>query len=108
MTTKHTEGPWAYEIYTDDETGAEPYLIRPVGNVLTSTLLEIVATVGRCNDDEDKQGDTESEANARLIAAAPDLLEFISACFDCKSADELHDFVINNAETLIAKTKGEL
>ena len=66
-TAKHTPGPWQVEPRTENGT----YYVsipRKDGTIFTSSW---VAQVGPFND--------EDEANARLVAAAPELLE---ACED--------------------------
>jgi len=60
--SKHTPGPWAVDRYCRD--------ITPVGRYLR--IAEIPGH--RENDTPDSQ---EREANARLIAAAPDLLALV-------------------------------
>ena len=62
--SKHTPGPWAVDRYCRD--------ITPVGRYLR--IAEIPGH--RENDTPDSQ---EREANARLIAAAPDLLAALQA-----------------------------
>ena len=65
--SKHTPGPWAVDRYCRD--------ITPVGRYLR--IAEIPGH--RENDTPDSQ---EREANARLIAAAPDLLAALEAACD--------------------------
>ena len=36
-----------------------------------------------------------------LMAEASEMRAFIRACLDCGSAEELHDFVVNNAEKVL-------
>lgn len=59
----HTKGPWTVEPRTPDENG------RTGPRVLSATGHPIVRL------DEYSYPEEEMEANARLIAAAPDLLE---------------------------------
>ena len=68
MTQKHTPGPW--QIKSDHE----PHLI--IGNVdgetvagFTSYSFDFIASI------EDEYGEMTDHANARLILAAPELLE---------------------------------
>ena len=74
MTTQHTPGPWAV-----DDTG-----YRAPGNGLcVMAWPECVAVVGANNPH------LPQDANARLIAAAPDLLEALKAMedrFGCRSS----------------------
>lgn len=44
---------------------------------------------------------------AQYESALRELRAFINACLDAKSADELLDFVQNNAEDVLAKADGE-
>jgi hypothetical protein len=62
--SKHTPGPWAVECDTQDST------LQRVYRVANGRLHELVAEVGHFQQDIDEQN-----ANARLIAAAPDLLD---------------------------------
>ena len=81
--TKHTPGPWCYIVNIKGKFG-----IYPEGEKLFLTL-------------------TDHEANARLIAAAPELLEV------CKQVCGRSDVscglprVISNAQAAIAKAEGE-
>lgn len=66
METKHTPGPWF--------PGGEP---EPMGNCLAKSVCasgSFIAEVLFKDDD-----DAEAEANARLIAAAPELLTALEA-----------------------------
>ncbi|MDF3858113.1 hypothetical protein P3W70_07135 [Achromobacter denitrificans] len=105
MTTKYTAGPWRYEAGRD---GRPPYVIRGTEGGFV--------VVGMTADRQ--------EADARLIAAAPELLESLEACCDaldwvieqgggptceheagvcfCKESNAL-----NAARAAIAKAKGE-
>ena len=64
--SKHTPGPWDYVAYANRDSDAPvEYRVRAKG-------LRWVALTA--------SGDSEDEANARLIAAAPELLEALEAC----------------------------
>lgn len=92
--SKHTPGPWRVEI--DDSPDAAWAWQWPT---IVSDEYEVVGTEGM-------YGDLETDmANARLIAAAPDLLEALKEVF----AD--HDAInrlswIDRAAAAIAKTGG--
>ena len=58
MTTKHTHAPWSYHELS--------------GDVRTSEQCEKQKTIARINHHLEQ-----SESNAKLIAAAPDLLEIL-------------------------------
>ncbi len=69
--SKHTPGPWEIERYSDG-------LIQIVGDVrIVSDDEENVTTVVEAVS----RGD---EANARLIAAAPELLDALVALVECE------------------------
>jgi hypothetical protein len=86
--TKHTPGPWEY--------------LATNANTLNDYTRTIFATVGECvahvetNDDDGKPTE-KGEANARLIAAAPELLEALEAVlrFDANMPGEYkHDVTL--------------
>lgn len=95
---KHTPGPWGIE-QTDTANWIGP--MRPDG----VKIAEIVA-------DTDRDGLTDeamerNDANARLIAAAPELLEALEVLFD----EWMHfgrpsTETMEKAESAIAKAKG--
>lgn len=70
MTTKHTPGPWTY--FKQHKTGKRVLDIETAGN---SPATERIASLPFCGD--------ESEANARLIAAAPELLAAAEEALKC-------------------------
>ena len=80
--TKHTPGPWAVRPHWSDDSKLEVFPTRPDQDCTVGAWAEI-AEVSEGGD-----GET-AEANARLIAAAPDLLEA------CKRAEE---FIRNGIE----------
>jgi hypothetical protein len=81
--SKHTKGPW--HVFKDSSIYSKH---------ADYTLAEIVAGMT----------DEECDANARLIAAAPELLEALQRL----CADELHtQEKWNNARAAIAKATGE-
>lgn len=92
----HTPGPWkrrkkwksdnkALEIYHPDRSIESPFVPNAIAIV------------------EDWQ-DEESLANARLIAAAPELLEALEAVISVADRDTL---IFRKAHEAIAKAKGE-
>lgn len=86
--TKHTRGPWfekyGSQIYTD--TALNPEL-----NIATANRMGTRS---------------EQEANARLIAAAPELLEALKSALTVLP-DSVGDFDRDKAEAAIAKATGE-
>ncbi len=105
---KHTPGPWivVYRAEQDGKGGSSQFSIE--ANI-SPAMKKIIAEVGRWGTDE-------NEANARLIAAAPDLLlelESLLGCFwegrpkivvkrDCHLM-----IAVEAARTAIRKAKGE-
>lgn len=105
MTTKHTPGPWI---------GAGPSFGDPLPRYTTEIITE----------SEDENGevrsicelpvvhhDDENEANARLIAAAPDLLEVlkhIRRCIPYGGFVQIHDnsMTLAQIDAAIAKAEG--
>lgn len=86
MTTKHTPGPWIVELGNQIST----HEFQPVG----------VAHVMR-------QGGCE-EANARLIAAAPDMLEALQAIVEADGQpDEVLQIAMIRARAVLSKINQE-
>ncbi len=80
---KHTQGKW--EINNQQELTGD-FVIS------TDNDLKIIATAHKTNQMEDSTFRHEAEANAHLIAAAPDLLDFVQSWSghndDCDCLDE--------------------
>lgn len=89
--SKHTKGPWGIRI---TETG--PWSVfNADGNWIAVTTR--------------KQWKDEDKANARLIAAAPDLLEALEYMVNvCPAIDPDGEEAHNRAADAIAKAKGEV
>lgn len=84
MNTQYTAGPWLtkeLQVYAEDGNG--------------STLAHVY-------DPSRDHDHSEAEANARLIAAAPELLE------ECKAAQRRLRGLSNGLLTVIAKTSGDV
>ena len=103
MTTKHTPGPWSIDLeWHSDEHPEWRSVIGPIADDYSRMMVS--GHIG--------------EANARLIAAAPELLEALKAldCSDilgiaesCSSGMPNFEFVrdrINAARAAIAKAMG--
>lgn len=94
MNITHTPGPWAY--YPDAVAVC----------VVRNHTVKVLADFGKCDLPE-------TEANARLIAAAPELLEAISTMLGAAEADCLDDksnvwrSAMIGARAAIAKATGE-
>lgn len=88
METKHTPGPWAAR-KPDDIGGSRVYADCKGGS--------LIATPGYMRDE------SESEANARLIAAAPELLEALMG----RHPFEICEIENCDACAIIAKATGQ-
>ena len=92
--TKHTPGPWEVQIGIDP-TGFACYFIGRISRPFISRA--------------------EEEANARLIAAAPDLLEALEYAYslivgdlgDRRYLGSREDIIADKIEKAISKAKGE-
>jgi hypothetical protein len=74
METKHTPGPWTAEPYGDNGR----WEVNSDGKLPWKAIADI-----RCDHmGADAVNEAEAEANAKLIAAAPELLEACQAAFD--------------------------
>ena len=71
--SKHTDGPWRMEKFSEDALYTT--IGGPVASVGGQALGESVEFVVGTSGDWGPHGDAETEANARLIAACPDLLK---------------------------------
>jgi hypothetical protein len=88
---KHTKGPWKAmrsESYgaCNSIYGPDKKSVANLGNARTRSIKEM-------------------EANAHLIAAAPELLEIVQAVLDCLDL-ESHEHIRNAAKAAIAKAEG--
>lgn len=89
MSSKHTPGPWSY---SKGERHNFFYIDSPSGDVVYVT--------------ESLQPD-HVEANARLIAAAPELLENLIGCMEALASHVPDCIEVQCARAAIAKTTGE-
>ncbi|MGK0556132.1 hypothetical protein [Bordetella bronchiseptica] len=100
MTTRHTPGPWARDIGSG--FGCD---------VRAENGRKVAATWGINNGDPHRPAyRAECDANARLIAAAPELLEALEtlvADFADYPASERPCHAFDLARAVIAKAKGE-
>lgn len=102
--TKHTPGPWKF----DDHLGCRPIKGGKSGSHRQAQYKEVACTVGLHDDDEDR-------ANARLIAAAPELLKALEALvWVADSMDSAPiaasvrlETAYEEAKAAIAKARGE-
>lgn len=101
---KGTLGPWSVDTDIDDGYGDESVISHwvrgaPHPNAPGFGGLVVASVVADCVEN--------SEANARLIAAAPDLLEALQALI--RHAEKLgrHSGVYDKARAAIARATGE-
>lgn len=95
-TNKHTPGPWIAKRVRDSETNGDLDIDSVDG-------YHIAESIGGLDDGEE-------EANARLIAAAPDLLHACAAIVEwCDKNPPAGDalYCINQARAAIAKVEGQ-
>lgn len=97
MEAKHTPGPW-----TTDDIDQSDFYRYVIGENKIVCRVRLKGFMGNKLE--------HAEANARLIAAAPDLLDSLSEIFDyAGGADSaLHDeYVMDRARAAIAKAEGK-
>lgn len=103
MSTQHTPGPWAVGY----QEGDKPYIVAEQGKQWRNPVIcdlyadvtpEDSVTMGLWLEAYDN-----AEANARLIAAAPDLLEALKGL----AMFPLGTFQVQAARAAIAKATGE-
>lgn len=97
--SKHTPGPWRVDAALDED--GNPLFVQ----VLTAQNYEVANTANG------NFGDATELANARLIAAAPEILEALRLCIAQLKADEpdfgLEGDAIYAAEMAIKKVEGK-
>ena len=94
MKTQHTQGPWS-----NDPT--QPTIWANDGDLKVATVSDLPWVNGK-SDWQTEQ------ANARLIAAAPDLLAALEAWLAVSLCTDLEPEHVVNARAAIAKAKGNL
>ena len=104
----HTPGPWVAQrdwesIFSPDPEELDYYMKRPITAIRSLTADKDVAL---CHDLFEFNSD-----DARLMAAAPDLLEALEELLLAPDPDEVEDFAplyraIKKAHAAIAKAKG--
>lgn len=99
QTAGHTPGPWGYE----DPLG--PDILSIVANPDAPPYEWVhVAQIGFTDDEDDARSFDEHEANARLIAAAPEMLECLIEARSLLSDPDAID--LGYLDEVIAKAKG--
>jgi hypothetical protein len=108
---KHTPGPWAY-IASNANHG--PYVTNDwgAGDICDCYAMSNPSALAVCNGGDSKpihfQHD-EADANARLIAASPDLLEALKGLFRAgqkQGWDHHYEHEMSAARAAIAKAEG--
>lgn len=89
--SKHTPGPWVLE-----DKGYKYIVHKPGDGYITRDV---------CRIDSSTMSAFNQEANARLIAAAPELLEFVCEWLDRQGSDE--NYMTAKAKAIISKVTGE-
>ena len=92
MSAKHTPGPWL-----TDRRNVHTGQIATIHHCLNNDWVEIWTDKWL----ETGLGESEQEANARLIAAAPELLEFVMEWLDRQGPD--NNYMTSKARAAIAK-----
>ena len=95
--TKHTPGPWKTTRF-----GEHTF-------VTAENHMGLAESICQITDDPEDLSSAESAANARLIAAAPELLEACKAMFDLLEKEEPNWYLrkhYNIATATIAKAEG--
>jgi phosphoenolpyruvate carboxylase len=92
MESKHTKGEWEVKTYP---TVGYPYFIK---SEYTSAHIALIGLPY-----EGETPDEEAEANARLIAAAPELLEALKVCYKSLCTYGSHPIIEKQVEAAIQK-----
>lgn len=117
MNLTHTPGPWTHKrIESSDDHTIVYCLIGPEKHLTTGRGIAYAGTYGKSRKLETvgiRQTDEECEANARLIAAAPDMLEALTAAMAWRNGLRNPDLPISEfpemaIRTAIAKARFEL
>ncbi len=106
MTNKHTPGPWGINRFKNTTAKGNPIYERAIftERQLKSSKFPL-PLFWVCGDPGTKE---KVEANARLIAAAPDLLEALEYQKKCmESSDCDFQTFLHMRDAAIAKAKGE-
>ena len=93
---KHTPGPWEWDgrVWQYDEQEEAPWLVQAPWHDIKSKA--VLSGSIRCN----------TEADARLIAASPDLLEALKGLLEITDFHELFGSKTESARAAIAKATG--
>lgn len=100
MSTKHTPGPWVF--LEEGRTEEFPNAGRPLNICGPSDNSDLIAELYSCDDATVSTPRAEAIANARLIAAAPELLEALQLIV------QWDDCGLAPIETLIYKARAAI
>lgn len=112
MSTKHTTGPWTIDAFNSGNVIAIRDGVSPSGKSYRDGRHQLLVARAWTSDSIDKpESHEEVEANARLIAAAPEMLAALEMVkTTCGGAEnwngETRAFILA-ADAAIAKAKGE-
>jgi len=90
--TKHTQGPWVPACTCNSATHRHPAIISDQGQVAIATF---------------QGSEPATNANARLIAAAPELMEALKAMLEVWEHGGVDDYPIAQARAAIYKATGK-
>ena len=91
---KHTPGPWQAVKWDDNADDVVGW--------------SVVDSEGAMLPESEMTGDIEeAEANARLIAAAPDLLEALKICIEVLEDSGNYPWTLEDVKEAVAKATGE-
>ena len=103
MNTKHTPGPWKYS-RCDDYGDTRFYIAQQDGAPYTPNYSDVATVIAETVSLEYR---SIQEANARLIAAAPELLEALIALHAVANVRRDEDYsAVANAAAAISKATG--
>lgn len=106
----HTPGPWEFVLHDDGDTSGVTFEIRMGSRLGGANGWEPQHQIEyeAASNEESPDQFTEAEDNARLIAAAPDLLEALRGLVGLFDDPTPYDSAttINAARTAIAKAEG--
>lgn len=103
--TAYTAGPWSAQCWRDSTDRPESYIVGPLGEVPVAVL-----NTGPLWNEGQQRWDECQIANARLIAAAPEMLEALEQCQEylrhsLGSTSDVNPFPAIDAA--IAKARGQ-
>ena len=99
--SKHTPGPWRYELYGYEADDIRHAVLSEANDLWVAATYRSGTTA---NEDTSPEANAEAAANARLIAAAPDLLQF---SIHMRDSFAIGSPIHMEACRLIAKATGE-